>query len=125
LVSRSLTGCAPVGLSVATFFVVTVTCLARAPHFQSHESVWVTFTNRTGWKNDGVVFLTGILSPGYIYAGLDGAIHLAEESKNAAVAVPRALLSTWLVGFLTSFVVAIATMYRAQDFDAIATTPTG
>ncbi|KAI6857684.1 amino acid transporter [Hortaea werneckii] len=113
------------GLSVATFFVATVTCLARAPSFQSHLSVWVTFVNRTGWESDGVVFLTGILSPGYMYAGLDGAIHLAEESKNPTTAVPRALMSTWIVGFLTSFVIAIACMYSAQDFDKIASTPTG
>ncbi|KAI7363519.1 amino acid transporter [Hortaea werneckii] len=112
-------------LSVATFFVATVTCLARAPGFQSNQSVWVTFFNRTGWESEGVVFLTGILSPGYMYAGLDGAIHLAEESKNPTTAVPRALLSTWIVGFLTSFVVAIACMYTAQDFDKIASTPTG
>lgn len=114
-----------VGLSVATFFVAMITCLARAPHFQSTESVWATFTNRSGWKSDGVVFLTGILSPGYMYAGLDGAIHLAEESKNASVAVPRALMSTWIVGFITSFAMSIAAMYSAQDFDKIATTATG
>lgn len=112
-------------MSVATFFVVTITCLTRAPGFQSHESVWITFTNQSGWSNDPVVFLMGTLSPGYMYAGLDGAIHLAEESKNASVAVPRALMSTWIVGFLTSFVVSIAAMYSAQDITAIATTPTG
>lgn len=66
-----------------------------------------------------------MLSPGYMYAGLDGAIHLAEESKNASVAVPRALMSTWIIGFLTSIIVSIAVMYSAQDFEAIATTPTG
>ena len=60
-----------------------------------------------------------------MYAGLDGAIHLAEESKNASVAVPRALMSTWIVGFITSFAIGIAAMYSAQDFDKIATTPTG
>ncbi|KAL1583194.1 hypothetical protein WHR41_07921 [Cladosporium halotolerans] len=112
-------------LSVATFVIVTVTCLTRAPGFQSNQSVWITFTNRSGWSSDGVAFLVGMLSPGYMYAGLDGAIHLAEESKNASVAVPRALMSTWIIGSLTSIIVSIAVMYSAQDFEAIATTPTG
>lgn len=120
-----LTCCSIVGLSLVAFIVITVTCLTRAPHYQSHESVWITFTNRSGWRNDGIVFLTGLLSPGYMYAGLDGAIHLAEESKNATVAIPRALFSTWIIGFVTSFAVSVATMYSAQDFDTIAATPTG
>jgi choline transport protein len=102
---------------VVTFVIVTITCLVRAPGFQSHETVWLTFTNRTGWASDGVAFFIGMLSPGYMYAGLDGAIHLAEECKNAATAVPRALMSTWIVGFVTSFVVSVAVMYSAQDFD--------
>jgi len=120
-----LTQCSIVGLSMVAFVVVTITCVTRAPHYQPSESVWVTFTNRSGWRNDGIVFLTGLLSPGYMYAGLDGAIHLAEESKNATVAIPRALFSTWIIGFVTSFAVSVATMYSAQDFEAIATTPTG
>lgn len=60
-----------------------------------------------------------------MYGGLDGAIHLAEEAANAREAVPRALLSTWSLGFLTSFVISVAAMYSAQDFTTIASTPTG
>ncbi|SMY27417.1 unnamed protein product [Zymoseptoria tritici ST99CH_1A5] len=112
-------------LSLAGFFVATVTCVARAPRYQSDEAVWITFTDRSGWNNQGVAFLTGLLSPGYMYAGFDGAIHLADEAMNASVAVPRAMLSTWLIGFVSAFVLATATMYSAQDFDLIAATPTG
>jgi amino acid transporter len=60
-----------------------------------------------------------------MYAGMDGAVHLAEESTDAARAVPRALLSTWIVGFATSFIVSIAAMYSVQDFEQVANTPTG
>jgi choline transport protein len=59
--------------------------------------------NNYGWSSDGIVFLTGLVNANYIYSGIDGAIHLAEECKNAAVAVPRALISTTIIGFLTSF----------------------
>ena len=71
------------------------------------------------------MFLIGLLTPGYMYAGIDGAIHLAEEAINAREAVPRALWSTWIIGFVTSFIIAVVCMYSAQDFNAIATTPTG
>ncbi|KJY02507.1 hypothetical protein TI39_contig47g00011 [Zymoseptoria brevis] len=112
-------------LSLTGFFAAIITSVARAPTYQSNAAVWTTFTDRSGWNNRGVAFLTGLLSPGYMYAGFDGAIHLAEEAKNASVAVPRAMLSTWLIGFVSSFALAVAAMYSAQDFDAIAGTPTG
>jgi len=114
-----------VGLSLVTFVAVTITSLARAPHFQSSKTVWITFVDLSGWNNTGVVFFIGLLTPGYMYAGIDGAIHLAEEATNAREAVPKALLSTWIIGFVTSFIVAVACMYSAQDFDMIAKTPTG
>lgn len=102
-----------------------VTCLARSDSKQSSEFVWTAFTNNTGWSSDGIVFLSGLVNPNYIYSGIDGAIHLAEECKNAAVAVPRALLSTVIIGFATSFAFAIAMLYSMSDFDAVLNTPTG
>lgn len=114
-----------VALSLVAFVGATVAPLARAPSFQSSKAVWVTFVDLSGWNNEGIVFLIGLLTPGYMYAGIDGVIHLAEEATNAREAIPKALLSTWSIGFVTSFIAAIACMYSAQDFDAIATTPTG
>ena len=59
-----------------------------------------------------------------MYAGLDGAIHLAEDCKNAAQAVPRALMSTVAIGFVTSFAFAVSMTYSMSDFDAVLSTPT-
>ncbi|EUC49664.1 hypothetical protein COCMIDRAFT_83979 [Bipolaris oryzae ATCC 44560] len=112
-------------LSLAAFIAATVTSLARAPHFQSSKAVWVTFVDLSGWDNKGLVFFIGLLTPGYMYAGIDGAIHLAEEARNARAAVPKALVSIWGIGFVTSFIVAVASMYAVQDFTAVATTKTG
>ncbi|CAD0109577.1 unnamed protein product [Aureobasidium uvarum] len=109
-----------VALSLIAFLAATIISLVRAPTYQSAESVWVTFVDGSGWGNRGVVFFIGILTPGYMYGGLDGAIHLAEEATNAREAVPLALLSTWSLGFVTSFIVAVTAMYSAQDFTTTA-----
>ena len=101
------------------------TCLARSPAKQSSEFVWTTFINRSGWSANGVVFLTGLITPNYMFAGIDGAIHLAEEVTNAAVAVPRALFSTLTVGFITAFFFVIAMLYSMTDFDAVLRNSTG
>ena len=59
-----------------------------------------------------------------MYAGIDGAIHLAEECSNANVAVPRALMATLGIGFISSFVFVISMLYSVSDFDAVLATPT-
>ncbi|KAH7386800.1 amino acid/polyamine transporter I [Phaeosphaeria sp. MPI-PUGE-AT-0046c] len=112
-------------LSVSTLIILIITSLSRtSPNFQPAEVVWTTFLNQSGWNN-GIAFLTGLVSPNYMYAGIDGAIHLAEECKNAAVVVPRALMCTIIIGFVTSWVFAIVMLYCTQDFDLAASTPTG
>lgn len=64
-------------------------------------------------------------NPNFIFAGLDGAVHLAEEVTNAAQAVPRALLSTIVIGFITALTFAIAMLYSLTDFDSVLKDITG
>lgn len=106
------------------FFVVIITCLSRATTKQSNAFVWTQFANESGWPS-GVSFLTGLISPNYMYAGIDGAIHLAEECKQPERVVPWALISTLTIGFVTSFVFAVSMTYCIVDFDAVLSTPTG
>jgi choline transport protein len=67
--------------------------------------------------------LTGLINPNFIYSGLDGAIHLAEECKDASKAVPRALMSTVIIGFITAFGFAVAMTYSYTDFEAVIAAP--
>lgn len=111
-------------VTLAGFFTIIVTCLARASTKQPNEFVWSNFVNDSGWS-DGISFVTGLVSPNYMYAGIDGAIHLCEECKNPAKVVPRAIVSTLLIGFVTSFVFAVSMTYCIQDFDTVISTATG
>lgn len=113
-----------VALTLAGFIVIIVTCLARAAPKQPSEVVWTNFINNSGWP-DGISFLTGLISPNYMYAGLDGAIHLCEECKNPEKVVPKAIISTLCIGFVTTFVFTVSMIYCIGDFDAAINTPTG
>ncbi|CAG7921092.1 unnamed protein product [Penicillium olsonii] len=115
----------PVVVSISSFLVIFITCLTRAPHMQTSQFVWTTFINQSGWKSDGVAFLTGLINPNYVYAGIDGAIHLAEECGNATTAVPYALMSTLVIGFLTFFAFVVAMFYCMSDMEAVIHTATG
>lgn len=111
-------------VSLIEYLVVLTTCVGRAPSYQPSSFVWTDFLNFTGWSSKGVVFFIGLTAPNYMYAAVDGAVHLAEEVANPTRIIPRALLSTWLIGFVTTFTFSIAMMYSGQDFEAIAETPT-
>lgn len=60
---------------------ITVTCAARSETRPTTSAVWGTFVNNSGWP-DGLSFLIGTLTPQFMYQGLDGAMHLAEECKD-------------------------------------------
>lgn len=111
-------------LTLMGFFTIIVTCLARATPKQPSRFVWTNFVNDSGWP-DGISFLTGLISPNYMYAGIDGAVHLCEECKDATRVVPRAIVSTLAIGFITSFTFAVAMTYCISDFEAVILTPTG
>ncbi|KAH7008648.1 amino acid/polyamine transporter I [Ilyonectria destructans] len=110
-------------ISLVSFLAILITCLARSQSKQSDAFVWGNFVNPSGWSADGVVFLIGLSNPNFIYSGLDGAVHLAEECTDAARTVPKALMSTIVVGFITGFSFAIAMTYCTTDFDAVMAAP--
>ncbi|KAJ5087911.1 hypothetical protein N7456_011527 [Penicillium angulare] len=112
-------------VSLSSFFIILVTSLSCTPKMQSSEFVWTTFINESGWSSGGISFLAGMINPNYIYAGIDGAIHLAEECGNSKVAVPFALMSTLGIGFVTSFVFVMAMLYSLTDLNAVINTRTG
>lgn len=86
---------------------------------QSSEFVWTYFYNGTGWTSAGVVFLTGLSNPAFAYSGIDGAIHLAEDCANAAVAIPRALMGVIVIGFVTSLTFCVSMLYSTSDFEGV------
>ncbi|KAA8910655.1 hypothetical protein TRICI_004089 [Trichomonascus ciferrii] len=106
-------------LSIVSFFVTLIVCLSRTDSHLDTTTVWTTFMNSTGWTNNGIVFMTGLLNPAFMYNGLDSAVHLAEECIHPNRAVPRALVSTILVGFVTAFIYPITMAYSISDLDEI------
>ncbi len=99
-------------------------CLIFAPSYDI-ERLW-TFSNYTGtegaslvWPvamSAGMAFLVGLLLPIYTITGYDASAHTAEETVNAAMSVPRGMVSSvlWsgLFGylFLCAFVLMIPNM---------------
>ncbi len=109
-------------LIFATAVALTIACLAYASSYEF--SRLFTFSNYSGeaganvWPavSNGWVFALGLLLPIYTITGYDASAHTAEETKNAALSVPRGMVSSvfWsaLFGYimLCSFVLMLPNM---------------
>lgn len=82
------------------WFVVLVTVVACAPTHQNPEFVFKTWINNTGWENNVICFITGLVNPLYSLGGLDGVTHITEEMPN--VSHPRLARRTKADLFLSS-----------------------
>jgi choline transport protein len=58
-------------------------------------------------------------------SGLDATLHLAEECLNPERVVPKAVIVTVLVGFLTAFPFSIGIIYSYRNVELSLTTKTG
>ncbi|KAL4920765.1 amino acid/polyamine transporter I [Aspergillus aurantiobrunneus] len=112
-------------LSISTFLVITITCPARSGvQVDSHE-IWGALVNGSGGWPDGISFLTGLSTPQFMLSGLDSTLHLAEECLDAERVVPKAVLVTVMVGFLTAFPFSIGIIYSYRNVEQSLSTNTG
>jgi len=109
-------------LIFATALGLTITCLAYAPSYEFGRLF--TFSNYSGeaganvWPpvSAGWVFALGLLLPIYTITGYDASAHTAEETKKAALSVPRGIVSSvwWsaLFGYimLCAFILVLPNM---------------
>ncbi|KAK6835475.1 hypothetical protein RU639_002169 [Aspergillus parasiticus] len=112
-------------LSISTFLAITITCPARSSVQLDSSHVWTQFANGSGGWPDGISFLTGLSTPQFMLSGLDATLHLAEECLQPERIVPKAVIITVIVGFLTAFPFSIAIIYSYKDVELSLTTPTG
>ncbi|ODV61678.1 putative GABA/polyamine transporter [Ascoidea rubescens DSM 1968] len=92
--------------------------------FNSNSFVWSTVTNQTEWS-DGVAVLMSFLSIIWTMSGYDSAFHLAEESSNAAISVPRAISLTSLIGGIFGWFIQLTLAYTIVDLYEVNNDPLG
>jgi amino acid transporter len=114
-------------LIFASAIALTVTLLILAPHIDISR-LW-TFTNYSGDPGGGVwpktgnmayLFLLGFLLPAYTVTGFDASAHTAEETVDAARAIPRGMIHSVVWSGLFGWVMLSAIILAAPDLKAAA-----
>lgn len=111
--------------SLISFFVIMVTVPSVAPTHQHADFVFATFINNTGWSQNGIAFIVGLVNTNWAFACLDCATHLAEEVHKPERMIPIAIMGTVAIGFVTSWFYSISLFFSIvgdfQDIIASAT----
>lgn len=104
---------------------LTAVCLAYAPSYDFARLF--TFSNYTGtegasavWPvvvSTGTAFMLGLLLPVYTITGYDASAHTAEETKNAAMALPQGMVSAVLWSSLFGYLMLCAFVLMIPNMD--------
>ncbi len=114
-------------LIFGTSVLIALVCLTHTRHFDLAR-LW-RFSNYSGpagadvWprvSSVGWIFVLGLMLPFYTITGYDASAHTAEETKQANVAVPRAILSSILWSGVLGYVVLALFVLMIPDMNVAA-----
>ncbi|KAJ5451408.1 Amino acid/polyamine transporter I [Penicillium cf. griseofulvum] len=124
---KAVTKSVVVGLYVSLLSCVLITIVlpATAVGHTDAKFIFGTLNRSNGWSSDGMAFIVGLINANFSFGVIDSAAHLAEETPNPARNVPKAIMMTVIIRFLTAFPFACVLMYCLTDFESVVSTPTG
>ncbi|RAL65257.1 hypothetical protein DID88_001363 [Monilinia fructigena] len=110
--------------SLLSFTAILVYVPSQAPTHQDIKFVFATFINNTGWSNNAIAFIVGLVNTNWAFSCLDSAVHLAEEVHQPEVVIPISIMATIAIGFTTAWFFIVAMFFSLNKFDTIVGTLT-
>ncbi|KAI5923506.1 putative GABA permease [Camillea tinctor] len=111
-------------LHVLGFFAITIPLLHLSQRVDAAQ-VFTTWSNGGGWPSMGLAFFVGIVTNVGPFIGADGAVHMAEETQNAAIVIPWNIIITIVFNGLLGFGMLVTTLFCMGSIDSAMETPTG
>lgn len=100
---------------LAFFGVLVPLCVLSSKRGASE--VWAYFVNEGGWDTQGLSTMIGLLMSIFLFTGVDGAIHMSEEIKDAAVVVPRSIMASMGINGSFGFGILLTALYATTSID--------
>ncbi|KAK3687733.1 amino acid transporter-like protein [Podospora appendiculata] len=105
-------------LHILGFFSILFPLVLLTPEHATTDDVFNTFLNMGEWPTMGLSFCVGITGHLFAFLGADGAIHLAEEIRNAELVLPRSLMTSLFINGTLGFAMLIALLFSMGDLDS-------
>ncbi|KAI8068688.1 amino acid/polyamine transporter I [Gongronella butleri] len=119
---RFTTFLAYLGLVGTLLFMIIPLVMCR-DKLQSPEFVFTEFINQTGYDNNGLVFLLGLLQAVWSFNGFFSSTNIVEGTKNSSVTVPRGIVYCIIGLFVQGSMLILPVLFTIQDFDALTAAP--
>jgi choline transport protein len=111
-------------LHVAGFFAVIIPLWVMGDRSAS-SGVFTSVQDNMMWGNLPLAVIIGLTGASSTFVGVEAGAHMAEEVRNAASVIPRAMMWTWLGNGLLGWIMAITFCYCVGDTLSVLTTPLG
>lgn len=99
------------------FAAVLIVLWVLSPKNDVH-TVFLSFENEGGWDTMALSMLVGQVTSIYGLIGSDGAAHMAEETKEASIIVPRCMVWSYLLNGAMGFVMLVTYCFCLTDVEA-------
>jgi choline transport protein len=94
-------------------------------HRSAASNVFTPFQDNMMWGNLPLAVVIGLTGASSTFVGIEAGAHMAEEVRNAAHVIPRAMMWTWLGNGLLGWIMAITFCYCVGDTLSVFATPLG
>ncbi|KAH8597524.1 amino acid transporter-like protein [Bisporella sp. PMI_857] len=109
---------------IVGFLVILIVLGVMAPkHTASY--VFTETSNSSGWTNNGISWLVGLVSTVYPFLGYDSACHLSEEMNNPARDVPIAIVGSVVLNGILGFGYCLMLLFSLGDLGTLLESRTG
>ncbi|KAG8169214.1 hypothetical protein KVR01_001963 [Diaporthe batatas] len=105
-------------LHILGFFAILLPLVFMSKERSDAQAVFLTWLNLGEWQTQGLSFCIGSLGTVFAFLGADGAIHMAEEIRNASVVIPRSILTGITINGSLGLAMLIAMLFCMGDIDA-------
>jgi amino acid transporter len=111
-------------LHLAGFVAILATLLAMSPK-QSADFVFHTSLNEGGWPSQGLSYCVGFIGNIATFVGADASVHMAEEVANAAVVIPRAIITGMTINSALGLAMMVTILFCIGNVDRVLNSATG
>ncbi|TWU71504.1 hypothetical protein ED733_002142 [Metarhizium rileyi] len=112
-------------LHILGFFAILIPLVILSPHGDA-DTIFAGFNNAGNWHSKGLSFMVGMIGNVFAFVGTDAAFHMAEETHNPSVVVPKSILISLLINGITGFAMTLAALFcMGDDIDSLLSSATG
>ena len=105
-------------LHLVGLFAIIIPLWIMAPLGNAHDALLV-FTNNGGWSSDGLSAMIGLTTPLSVLIGYDCSVHMSEETRDASITLPKAIMWSVALNAGLAFIMAITLCFTLGDVDSL------